>query len=80
MAALAHELLSLLGRAVEETGLDRPLKVNTAKKRTHSLLTQGWSYFGMIPTMKEERLRPLIKHFAELLELEPTLDLLQTSK
>lgn len=76
VAALAHELLSLLGRAGEETGLDRTLKVNTAKKRTHSLLTQGWSYFGMIPTMKEARLEPFLKRFSELLALEPTLDLL----
>lgn len=80
VAALAHELLSLLGRAGEETGLDRTLKVNTAKKRTHSLLTQGWSYFGMIPTMKEERLVPFLKRFSELLALEPILDLLQAAK
>ena len=47
------------------------------KKRTHSLLTQGWSYYGMIPTMKEERLISLLKRFSELLRLEPALDLLQ---
>lgn len=80
VAALAHELLSLLGQAGEDTGLDRTLKVNTVKKRTHSLLTQGWSYFGMLPTMKEERLKPLLARFAQLLALEPSLDLLQVSK
>lgn len=39
IAAIAHEFVTLLGQAREDTGLDRTAKVNTAKKRTHSLLT-----------------------------------------
>ena len=75
IAAVAHEFLTLLGQAGEDTGLDRMLKVNTVKKRTHSLLTQGWSYYGMIPTMKEERFQPFITRFLELLSLAPELHL-----
>ncbi len=77
VAALAHELLSLLGRAGEETDSTELSRSTRVKKRTHSLLPQGWSYCGMIPTMKEERLISLLKRFSELLRLEPALDLLQ---
>jgi hypothetical protein len=41
LAAIAHALLTLLGAASEKTGMDAYLKVNTAKKRTHSLFRQG---------------------------------------
>ena len=37
LAAIAHALLTLLGAASEEAGLDWYLKVNTVKRRTHSL-------------------------------------------
>jgi Transposase DDE domain len=79
IAALAHELLSLLGTAGEQVGLDRTLKVNTVKRRTHSLLTQGWSYYLLLPNMKPERAEPLLRRFAELLKREPALDLLQAA-
>ncbi len=39
----------------------RQLRVNTAKKRTHSLLTQGKIYYECIPYMSDARLKPLIK-------------------
>lgn len=77
IAALAHEYLTLLGQAGEDTGLDRMLKVNTAKKRTHSLLTQGWSYYGMIPTMRDDQFRPLIERFLELLSFTQELQLVE---
>jgi len=51
VAAMAHLLLTLLGAACEETGFDRRLKVNTSKKRTHSLFTQGRYWYGRIPRM-----------------------------
>ncbi len=44
LAALAQLILTLLGAAGEQMGLDRKLRVNTAKKRTHSLLRQGREY------------------------------------
>jgi hypothetical protein len=44
LAAMAHALLTLLGRAGESIGLDRQLKANTVKRRTHSLFRQGREY------------------------------------
>jgi len=41
LSALAIALLTLLGAAGEALGLDRMLKSNTSKKRTHSLFRQG---------------------------------------
>ena len=53
----------LLGTAAEDTGLDRMLKANTAKHRTHSLFTQGCYWYGAIPTMRDEWLAPLMAAF-----------------
>ena len=66
IAALAQALLTLLGAAGEALGMDRMLKANTAKKRTHSLYRQGLHYYNSIPKMREEKLLPLIEKFAEL--------------
>jgi hypothetical protein len=63
--AVAHALLTLLGAAGEACGLDRTLKTNTSKKRTMSLFNQGSFWFSAIPNMREERLRPLMKAFAD---------------
>ena len=63
IAAIAHLLLTLLGAACEEVGFDRRLKVNTSKKRTHSLFTQGRYWYGRIPRMYEEDLRELMQAF-----------------
>ena len=63
--AVAHALLTLLGAAGEACGLDRTLKTNTSKKRTLSLFNQGSFWFSAIPNMREERLRPLVKAFAD---------------
>jgi DDE family transposase len=60
LVAVAYALLVLLGAACEETGLDRKLKVNTVKHRTHSLFRQGAYWYRCIPTMRDEWLRPLI--------------------
>ena len=43
------------------------LKANTVKTRTYSLFRQGCMCYQAIPMMKEERLRPLVERFAELL-------------
>jgi hypothetical protein len=63
LAAIAHALLTLLGAASEEAGLDRYLKVNTVKRRTHSLYRQGLYWYDCIPTMREDWLRPLMVAF-----------------
>lgn len=63
IAAMAQLLLTLLGAACEEVGFDRRLKVNTSKKRTHSLLTQGLYWFGRIPRMYDEDLLVLMEAF-----------------
>lgn len=65
--AFAISLLTLLGSAGESLGMDRLLKVNTVKRRTHSLFRQGWMLYGLIPKMPEFRLRPLMERFEELL-------------
>jgi len=63
LVAIAHTLLTLLGAASEESGLDRYLKVNTVKRRTHSLYRQGLYWYHCIPTMREEWLRRLMTAF-----------------
>lgn len=67
LAALARDLLTLLGRAGESLGMDRMLKVNTVKTRTHSLYRQGCYYYGALPAMKQPLFESLILRFAELL-------------
>ncbi|WP_434299604.1 hypothetical protein [Corallococcus exiguus] len=66
ISALAQVLLTLLGAAGESLGYDKHLKVNTVKRRTHSLFTQGTYYFMAMPRMSDERLRPLVERFAQL--------------
>jgi len=65
--AFAVVLLSLLGAAGEALGYDRHLKANTVKQRTHSLFRQGCMHYELIPNMPEERLRPLLRRFGEML-------------
>ena len=65
--ALAIALLTLLGAAGEALGYDRHLKSNTTKRRTHSLFRQGCMLYDLMPMMPEQRLKPLIERFAEML-------------
>ena len=65
--ALAVVLLTLLGAAGESLGLDRLLKSNTSKRRTHSLFRQGCLLYELMPTMAEARLLPLVERFAEMI-------------
>ena len=67
LSALAVVLLTLLGAAGESLGLDRLLKSNTSKRRTHSLFRQGCLLYDLIPNMPEARLRPLVERYAHLL-------------
>ena len=71
LCALAVALLTLLGAAGESLGYDRWIKVNTAKKRTHSLFRQGQEYYALIPNMKEEELVPLMEKFGQLVAEQP---------
>jgi Transposase DDE domain len=66
VGALAQALLTLLGAAAEEVGLDRKLKANTVKRRTTSLFNQGWYWYGAIPNMREEWLLPLMEAFGRI--------------
>jgi hypothetical protein len=65
--AFAVALLTLLGAAGESLGYDRHLKANTVKTRTHSLFRQGSMLYDLIPNMPDERLRPLMQKFGEML-------------
>lgn len=67
LGAFAMLLLTMLGAAGEAAGLDRHLKVNTVKTRTISLIRQGVMWYRLIPNMKDERLKLLMKEFKKLL-------------
>jgi hypothetical protein len=66
--AFAVVLLTLLGAAGESLGMDRHLKSNTVKTRTHSLFRQGCMLYDLIPNMPEHRLRPLLERYSETLQ------------
>ena len=65
VSAFAVALLTLLGAVGESLGMDRLLKSNTSKTRTHSLFRQGCMLYELIPNMPEHRLSPLIAAFAK---------------
>jgi hypothetical protein len=66
LAAVAQALLTLLGAAAEAAGLDKYLKANTVKRRTHSLFRQGLYWYHAIETTRDEWLIPLMKEFDRL--------------
>ncbi len=68
LLAIAQALLTLLGAAAERTGLDRYLKVNTTKKRTHSLFRQGSYWYGALPNTRAEWAESLMLAFEEVLQ------------
>jgi Transposase DDE domain len=80
VAALAQGLLILLGRAGENLGVDRYLKVNTSKKRTLSLLRQGLRWYDLLPNMPAHRSVPLLAEFQRLMQLEPVYQLAMVAK
>ena len=65
VSAFAMALLTLLGAVGEGLGMDRLLKSNTSKARTHSLFRQGCMLYELIPNMPEHRLAPLMEAFAQ---------------
>jgi len=77
IAAIANVFLSILGAASEAIGMDKTLKANTVKRRSHSLFRQGMMLYALIPNMAEEKLKQLIEKFHELLMARKvTLDVL----
>jgi len=69
--AFAVVLLTLLGAAGEALGYDRMLKTNTTKRRVHSLFRQGCMLYDLIPSMREQWLRPLMQRFSQMLHEQP---------
>jgi len=67
ISALSVLILTLLGAAGEQLGMDRYMKANTVKHRTHSLFRQGCYYFSKIPTMKLSELKDILDAFSQLL-------------
>ena len=67
ISAFAMARLTTLGVASESLWMDRLLKSNTSKTRTHSLFRQGCMLYELIPNMPQHRLLPLIQRFAEML-------------
>ena len=65
ISAFAMALLTLLGTVGESLGMDRQLKSNTSKTRTHSLFRQGCMLYELIPNMPEHRLEPLMTAFTK---------------
>jgi Transposase DDE domain len=63
--AFAMTLLTLLGAVGESLGMDRLLKSNTSKTRTHSLFRQGCMLYELIPTRPAHRLTTLMAAFAK---------------
>jgi hypothetical protein len=71
LSAMAIVLLTILGAAGEQLGLDRWLRVNTVKRRTHSLFRQGQMYYALLPTMKEPFASQLAERFDQLVAEQP---------
>ncbi|HQU25370.1 MAG TPA: IS4 family transposase, partial [Acidiphilium sp.] len=67
ISAFAMALLTMLGTAGESLGMDRQLKSNTSKSRSHSLFRQGCMLYELIPNMPKHRVLPLMQRFTEML-------------
>jgi hypothetical protein len=69
--ALATALLTLLGAAGESLGLDRGLRANTVKRRTHSLFRQGREYIAGAIGRLADAARRLLESFRALVVRQP---------
>ncbi len=65
LAVLAHALLTLLGKAGQELGMERML--GATRPGGISLFRQGLLLWDLLPRMREDRLRALMTRFGELL-------------
>lgn len=68
LIAMAYLLLTVLGEAGEQLGLDTLLKVNTVKTRTHSLFRQGQYYLDYFIHLSAEKQQALVEKFGQLIE------------
>lgn len=66
LAVLAHTLLTLLGKAGQELGMDRML--GATRPGQLSLFRQGLMLFALIPKMREDRFCALALKFGALLQ------------
>jgi hypothetical protein len=73
VSALSIALLTLLGAAGEEIGLERQLKANTVKRRSYSLFNQGAFYYQWMATMPADTFAALVEKFAEKLRAHAVL-------
>ena len=62
-----NEIVELYGKrfTIEETFRDH-LKVNTVKRRTHSLFRQDCYWYSALPNLRDERLQPLMEAFGKI--------------
>jgi hypothetical protein len=65
LAVQAHTLLTLLGKAGQELGMERWL--GATKPGGISLFRQGLLLWDLLPRMREDRLRALMTRYGELL-------------
>jgi Transposase DDE domain len=65
LAVLAHALLTLLGKAGQELGMERML--GATRPGQLSFFRQGLLLYELLPRMREDRLRALMTRFGELL-------------
>jgi hypothetical protein len=72
VSAFATALLTLLGTVGESLGMDRLLKSNTSKTRSHSLFRQGCMLYELIPNMPVHRLEHLINAFNKAIKQHPS--------
>lgn len=66
LAVLSHALLTLLGQAGQDLGMDRRY-LGASRPGAMSLFKQGSMLYDMLPNMKEHWLEPLMKRFDEVL-------------
>lgn len=65
LAVLSHTLLTLLGKAGSELGMERYL--GATRPGGISLFRQGLLLWDLLPKMRQDRLTALITRFGELL-------------
>jgi hypothetical protein len=68
--ALAAAMLTLLGAAGENLGIDKTLRANTVRRRTHSLFRQGREYLRLL-LAGGRRLARLLGDFCRLVRRQP---------
>jgi hypothetical protein len=71
LVPIAHTLLTLLGAASEASGLDRILKVNIVKRRTHSLYRQGLYWYDSIPDLRTDWPRRRMTAYDDIVQSHP---------